>query len=367
MSLISTPRLALIVLLLLSIQGSSFADTLLLKNGQEVKGEIIQQGADGVVLEYQVTPTIKDQKTYSSNEIAKIIVLSEEEKAFAALGNLTPPPTALVTSFYDPLVDKKIPEFLAAYPYSSHVPELRKTLHSLTEERDHLKAGDRRIDGTWITAAQIAANPYAMQSKIQLNALKEAAAENDPVAALKSYELLEKNYPGSSVIPDAVEIAQAQLDRLRAKLSAVKADFDVLAKKREAWFTTAPQDQVKLMKASLENESLQAKTLMAQAAADGSKFFPIFQNVKDALDQLETLVLAEKERLKLFPLSSMRESIANTEKASLLIDQGNLKEAQSELDAASKAWSANADLAPLGNKLKDASKKSSSAPAIAPH
>ena len=38
-------------------------DTIALKDGREIKGDIISQDSDQVVIEYFATPTIKDQKT----------------------------------------------------------------------------------------------------------------------------------------------------------------------------------------------------------------------------------------------------------------------------------------------------------------
>jgi hypothetical protein len=357
MSHLSPQKLACLSLVFLGLTVSGRSDTLFLKDGREIKGDITRRDSNGVLIEYFVTATIKDQKTFSSDEIKKIIVLPEDEKAYLALGNLATPPTVLDTSFYDPLIYKKIPDFFKQYPYSRHMSELRIDMRSLTEERERINAGDRRIDGIWITASQVAADPYQMGARIEFNKLKQQASMDDPVATLKTYELLEKKYPGSSVLPDAIEIARPQLDALQAKLTVIQGDFDAVDKKRTNAMSSYSVDQVKEIQNSLDNEAAQAKAAIASATKDGTKFFPIFRNVKESLDTLQALIQTEKVRLKQFSIASMRESLTDTSNAARLIASSSLKDAQSQIEAAAKLWPANADIATLKQKMEDAAKK----------
>ena len=203
------------------------ADTITLKDGREIKGEILSETPDAVLIEYYVTPTIKDQKSYARDEIVRMAAIPADEKAFQAIGSLATPDTVLDSSFYDLLIDKKIPEFLARYRYSKHISELRDDLRSLEEERSRVRRGDRRITGVWITAAQIAADPYQSGAKIKFTGMKELAGTKDTVGALQSYELLEKEFPGSEVMPNAIALAQTQLDQLQDKLSLAKTNFEI--------------------------------------------------------------------------------------------------------------------------------------------
>ena len=169
----SPKTLALLAFSFLLASGVGFADSLTLNDGREIKGDIISNTPDGVVIEFFVTPTIKDQKTFSHDEIVKIVTLPEDEKAFLVLGSRATPPTVLDSSFYDPLIEKKIPEFMKQYAYSRHITELREDLRSLTAERLRVRRGDRRIEGVWITSEQIAADPYQTQAKIKFNEIKQ--------------------------------------------------------------------------------------------------------------------------------------------------------------------------------------------------
>ena len=63
-----------------SILPGALADSVLLKNGTEIKGEIISDGPEGVLIEYYATATIKDQKCFKKEEVAKVVTVAEDER-----------------------------------------------------------------------------------------------------------------------------------------------------------------------------------------------------------------------------------------------------------------------------------------------
>lgn len=352
-------KISFSLLLLFSFLQSGLADTLILKDGSEIKGEIMDNQPDAIVIEYLVTPTIKDQKTVPRDSIARIVTASDDEKDFVALGSLTTPSNVLDTSFYDSLIDRKIPEFIRQYPYTSHITELREALRTFTAERIRVRQGDRRIDGVWITAAQIAADPYQLGARLKLHEIRQSALNKDSVAALKEYELLEAGYPASRVMPDAVDLALTQLELLQGQLSTAQANFDILDTNRRQVIAAAPADQAKELQDAVDHENQTASAAIETAGKDGTKFFPVFPNNKEALDQLQTVVTSEKERIGTLHSIPMRESLEATENASRLIPQGKLAEAGEQLDLASQKWPPNAEIASLRKKLDDATKAAS--------
>lgn len=337
----------LFLLLLVQIPGLLLADSITMKNGQEIKGEVISDGPDGVLIDYYVTATIKDQKLIPKDEIAKISVIPPDEKAFADLGSLTAPPSVLDTSFHDALIEKKIPEYLAKYPYSRHLGELRAALGQLEAERSRIRQGDRKIDGAWITVSAIEADPYQTTAMIQFATMKEKSQANDPVAALQGYELIEKTYSGSRILADAVVVALKQLDVLQDKLSLSRINYDILDKKRQKAIALAPADQAKEIKDALDKDAALAKSSISAAQSDGSKFFPVFPNNKEALEALKTLVDSERTRLLLLQKTPMRDGINATDEASKLVAAGKTQQAKDQLVSAQKLWPANHDLAKL--------------------
>jgi hypothetical protein len=330
---------------------SVMADSITLKDGKVLKGDVINDGPDGVLIEYFVTATIKDQKLVAKDEIATISVIPPDEKAFQDLGILATPKTVLDTSFHDQLIEKKIPEYLKQYPYSRHLTELREDLRSLEAERARLRQGDRRIDGTWIEAAKIEEHPYQFGAKIQFAEMKDQMQARDLVGALKSYELLEKKYPASDVIPDAVDAALGEINLLQGRIGQANANFDIFEKRRQKTLANARADQAKELKDAVEKDAALAKKAIAVASADGSKFFPVFQNNREALDALQELVTAEKTRLIQLQKTPMREGIAASKEASRLLAEGKPKEAQEQLTLSQKLWPANIENAKLKEQV----------------
>ena len=346
----------LFLLLFVQIPGLLLADSITMKNGQEIKGEVISDGPDGVLIDYYVTATIKDQKLVPKDEIAKISVIPPDEKAFADLGSLTAPSSVLDTSFHDALIEKKIPEYLAKYPYSRHLGELRSALGQLEAERSRIRQGDRKIDGAWIPVSAIEADPYQTTSMIQFATMKEKAQANDPVAALQGYELIEKTYSGSRILPDAIIVALKQLDVLQDKLTQARINYDILDKKRQKAIALAPADQAKEIKDALDKDAALAKSSIIAAQSDGSKFFPVFPNNKEALEALKSLIDTERTRLLLLQKTPMRDGISATDEASKLVAAGKTQQAKDQLSSAQKLWPANHDLAKLTAQIDQMAK-----------
>lgn len=346
----------LIPLIFLLIPHLVLADSVTLKNGQEIKGDVISDGPEGVLIDYFVTATIKDQKLISKDDIARISVIPPDEKAYGELGNLTSPPTMLDTSFLDSLIEKKIPEYLAKYPYSRHLAELRNTLAQLEAERSRIRQGDRKIDGSWVTVSAIEEDPYQTTSKIRFASMKEKSQANDSVAALQAYELLEKAYPGSAVMPDAVDAALKQMDVLQEKLNQARINYDIIDRKRQKAMALAPADQAKEIKDALDKDAALAKSAMAASQADGSKFFPIFPNNKEALDSLYTLIDTERVRLIALQKIPMRDGINAIDEASRLVAAGKIQQAKDQLALSQKLWPANHDLSKLTSQIDQMTK-----------
>jgi hypothetical protein len=346
------------------------ADSITLKDGRKIEGEILSNGPDGVLVEYYITPTIKDQKSLSQDEILKIESIPIDEKAYKAIGSLATPDTVLDTSFYDLLIERKIPEFQARFRYSKHLSELREDLRSLEAERSRVRKGDRRIDGVWITAEQIAADPYQTGAKVRLTEMKESIAAGDPVASLQTYEMIEKDFPGASVIPVAVKLALGQIDLLQEKLNTAKANFLIIDKRRQNALTIAMgdnglADQAKEIKGALEKEKTASKLAIDTATANGTKFFPIFQNTKESMDMLQTLITSEKLRLTALDKIPIKEGMAAAGQCSRLLAEGKAKEAQDQLTQSMTLWPANIENAHLKQQVDDLVKSQAASAAAA--
>ena len=100
----------------------------------------------------------------------------------------------------------------------------------------------------------------------------------------------------------------------------------------------------------MDKDAALAKKAMATASADGSKFFPVFQNNREALDALQELVTAEKARLIQLQIP-MHDSVVASRDAAQLLSSGSLKEARDQLASAEKLWPSNPEVLELKPRL----------------
>jgi hypothetical protein len=156
-------------------------------------------------------------------------------------------------------------------------------------------------------------------------------------------------------MPEAVDLALARIALLQDELSAAKANFAVIEKKRQNALSAARADQAKEIKVAIEQENVAFKAAKMNAEKDGTKFFNIFPNVKEALDALQELVTAEKARLTKLQIP-MHDSVVASRDAARLLSLGSLKEARDQLAAAEKLWPSNAEVVTLKKQLDDAAK-----------
>jgi hypothetical protein len=194
--------------------------------------------------------------------------------------------------------------------------------------------------------------------------MKLAAGNDDPVASLQAYELLEKNYPGAAQMPDALDLAMKELDQLQAKISTDKANLAVTDVNRQKAIAAAQPDQAKIMKDAMAKEDLAAKTAGKAATLDGSKFFTIYPNNKESLDALQAVVTGERTRLALLQRTPMREGLAASKEASRMVVSRNLKEATEQLISAEKLWPQNAEIVNLRKEVEELSKAPTPAPSV---
>lgn len=337
----------------------SSADTVSLKEGGEIAGVISAESSDQIVIDCFVSGS-RDQKKIPAAKIAGIKKAREDENAFLMLGDLSSPQTLTDVAVYDVLLETTIPAYIAKYPYSRNVQKLRDITSQYQRERARLLAGDRKIDGVWFTADQIKNDPVKFETSLaalqlkndpmqaeasrQFEEIKEKAQKDDPVGALKTYELLERDYPGCRVLPDAVSLAKLQLEALQQKISMARDNFDVFEKRRQSALAGAKAEEAKEMKDALDNEMIVAKEAMETASKDGSRFFPVFQNSKAALESLQLVMASERKRISLLPVGMMRQSLAYSKEARIKLDAGDINGAKKHLSDSLSSWDKNAEI-----------------------
>jgi len=350
-----------VVILLLAFSWVRAADWVELKDGTRVEGQISQVTPDTIIIEVQTTPSIRDEQVIPRGEVARFQRAGLDDLAFADLAALSLPVTADSPAAHDALLERQVRPFMQNYAYSKHMPAVRRLAQEIETERARLAAGEVKIDGAWIAAADWTEQRAELGGRLQLSRMKNAA---DPVAALVAFEELEKNFSGSSAYPEAVELAQETIRSLRTAITRTRADLQRRERERAERLDLASADRRAVIERGIEQERAARAAQVARAKQAGSKWLPLVEDAK-LLDDLAKLADTEFVRLEKIDVETMQSGASAARQAAQEIESGDLASAKESLGRAEKLWSKHVLLASLKESLKKAEAEAAQAAAAA--
>ena len=328
---------------------SVWAESIELRDGTKVDGKILSVTADTVLMEVQTSPTIREEKSYPRSEVTKIQRASQDDVAYAEVAALTVPSTANNPAVYDAPLER-VRAFMTNYAYSKHMSEARKLAAALESDRARVAAGEVKLDGVWIAADASPAERTELGGRVQLAKMKESS---DPIAALTSFEIIEKNHLTSSAFPESVKVARESLVKLRAGLVRARADLERRIRDQEQGLKLASEDRRLQIEQGIAQEKSAIQAQIERVKQSGSKWVPVLSDTK-VLDDLSSLVESEEARLSKIDTATLAAGAAAANEAQRQLAAGNLSAAKANLEQAQKLWSQHVLLASLQESLKKA-------------
>ncbi|MEO8207372.1 MAG: hypothetical protein ABI615_14435, partial [Chthoniobacterales bacterium] len=148
-----------------------------LKSGEKIQGRITMTTDQEVVMEINVSPTIKDERTIPRSDIAKIDAIGPDERAFNKIKDLTPADTILEPAYYDDVIRAKIDPFLQDYAYSRYVSDVRKIKDTFLKEKARMyKSEEVKFEGAWLNKEAYEKDRYQIDASALLEEMKTASA-----------------------------------------------------------------------------------------------------------------------------------------------------------------------------------------------
>ena len=337
--------LSLLVLPLASL----WAESIELRDGTKVDGKILSVTADTVLMEVQTSPTIREEKSYPRSEVTKMQRATQDDVAYAEVAALTVPSTANNPAVYDAPLER-VRAFMTNYAYSKHMSEARKLAAALESDRARVAAGEVKLDGVWVAADASPAERTELGGRVQLAKMKESS---DPIAALTSFEIIEKNHLTSSAFPESVKVARESLVKLRAGLVRARADLERRIRDQEQGLKLASEDRRLQIEQGIAQEKSAIQAQIERVKQSGSKWVPVLSDTK-VLDDLSSLVESEEARLSKIDTATLAAGAAAANEAQRQLAAGNLSAAKANLEQAQKLWSQHVLLASLQESLKKA-------------
>ena len=344
------PVQKLLLLSLLCLPLAAYGgESIELQDGTKIEGRILSVTSDAVTIEVQTSPTIRGEKSYPRADVAKIRRAGQDDMAFEDIARITAPATADNASVYETLL-QPVRQFMQDYAYSKHMPQARQLVATLESERDRISAGELKVDGEWVAADASPSDRAELDGRVQLSKMKAAA---DPSLSLAAFEALEKNNKTSSSYPEAVKVALASIEKLRANIVRVRTELDRRTGEQEQGLKLASEDRRLQMEAGLAQEKAAMQAQIDRVKQSGGQWLPVLPDEK-VLGDLAKLADSEEARLARIDTTKLSGAVEAARTARQQLDAGNLEGAKASLDEAQRLWSAYALLAPLKESLKKA-------------
>ena len=188
-------------LLALSLTSVLQADTLVLVTGEKFEGRLLSRAEKKVIFEIQVSEAIAETRAFDAANVARIDVTPEWESAFQGLADTIPGSLSRPEADYARIVEQRLMPYLKAYPQSPRKAEIETRITTLREESTRVGAGERKLDGQWITAAEVAPRRGEIEAEILHRLMAEAVKERNWPAALDLLVRIERDYPGAQAVP----------------------------------------------------------------------------------------------------------------------------------------------------------------------
>ncbi|HEY5793148.1 MAG TPA: hypothetical protein VIS74_07605, partial [Chthoniobacterales bacterium] len=212
---------------------SAPADTLTLKSGEVLKGEILRETPESIVINNQFSPNIVEERTVARADIEKIEREQADEKAFGEIAAIPLPATAFDAEVYNEVINGQLEPFLKKYPYSIHAEAVRAKIAEFQAEKKRLSEGRIKLEGRWVMRAQIEEETYQLDAQRAYEVIERQFLKYNLVGALNQFDAFETKWPYSTSYPDAVEMARRMLGVLNQVLTHQLRNFPIKEQRRQ--------------------------------------------------------------------------------------------------------------------------------------
>lgn len=347
------PRFSILALLSVTFATSLFADTVTLKDGTKIEGRITNETDTQVTIETRSGGVI-DERSFKKEEVLSVSKMTPDEVAYTALRSVKLGANSLpAAAQYDNYLTA-LRAFVSQHPESKYKPEIEKLAADFEAEQKRVADGEVKLDGKWLTKMEVQRERYQINGAVAANYMKEQSARKDTVGAMNTFELIEKQYPGSRGYIDAVEVAKRLVPALKQEASARLARIPIETAEREKTIAgAAGLNKIELQR-EYDREKQANEAAMAQAKRQGVKWPPFIPRNEDSMRQISSLAEEANGRLNNVDVPKARLSIQLASEARTALDKKDLTTAEEKARAARDAWSANEMATRLDTEITNA-------------
>ncbi len=269
------------------------ADKITLKGGKIIEGEVVSETETEYVISVAYSKSIRTRKTFPKSEIVHIEKEAPDLQPYQELQKILPTPDQLSPAAYDQLIEDKVKPFLISFPNSQYAPEIKKMLSTLEGELARAKAGDVKLEGEWIAAAEWNANALELDGQLLVTKMRAIAARRSYRQALLIYDKINSDFRSTDAAADAAKIAASFLPIYAAQIKQLADDAPgKIAKREKTLQAMAVRDASRVEKAYADIEA-KHQADVAAAKESKTKWLPVNEMDTKNLKTLEANLNAE--------------------------------------------------------------------------
>ncbi len=273
------------------------ADVITLSNGEVINGRVLRETDEEMVIEIDVTETIRDEKTFPKSEIKSIEKISADIKAFDKIKGLVPAPELLTAEDYD-LRITAIEKFIEAHPKSGKIAKAKQMLDVLNEERAVVRKGGVKYGEEMISAEDYKGNAYEIDTRIAESGIREAVSRRDFISALRGFTAYEERFGAAEgreeLIPVILQVLKVYGNTLGSTIDSLERRT---GKRTSGLESMAPEDRQKTERA-IADEQARLDARFAQEKAEKQAWVTPDAYHKDSLDSAMKQTEATMKRLE---------------------------------------------------------------------
>ena len=312
----------------------ALADSVTLKSGEVLEGQIVRESDTEVVIDAKVGSGITDQRVLNKSEVSSVQKTSPDEIAFQKVKDLNVGANSLLPANYRSAI-AALGAFVKQFPISRHRLEVTNAIDALTAEKARVEAKELKWNNRWYSAQEVEQQKYQLRAQAILISMREQEARFATIAALNTFDRLEREFPGSEAYIDAVELASGLVNRLNAEIDRAVDS----AKLQESQFKKG----INLVPEPNKSEMINARAAQIAAAEEAvakstAKWKPLLPITDKSPQALKTTITSESQRLSQIPVAAMRNSVAAVEAANAALVAKNATEADTQAKLAQSLW-----------------------------
>lgn len=227
--------------ILLALTLSTFADTIILKDGTKLEGKILRQDATNYVVEVSVTKSIKDERTIAKADVTKIERVKPDLVAFEQIAKLVPTPDLLTAEEYGKRI-RAMEKFTIEHRDSDKLKEAKAMLAALKIEANEVLAGGVKMNGKIVPPAEYRANAYDIDSRIQEMKIRALVKQGRYLQALRAFSEFSRDFSNTTAHASLVPLINQAITTYLAEVGEILASYDARVKERATGLTRMPAD-----------------------------------------------------------------------------------------------------------------------------